>query len=191
MRAWARLRTEWGEFVGPETTPAESAAILGLGAAGGVLAPALSRCENPAAARAVLRIGAADLWGGALANNTRGCARWYERPGQTDADHLRFAACHLHPAAVALLDRGRPRRVPGWVWAGAHYGYLIGATVLIRRAPRHRRALGAVLTAGGVALDVGLGPSASAPWFAPVFYTKLLLGHAAAALWPDAALHGP
>jgi hypothetical protein len=35
---------------------------------------------------------------------------------------------------------------------------------------------------------LALGPSRTAPWFAPVYYAKLLLGHASAALWPDNAL---
>lgn len=81
-----------------------------------------------------------------------------------------------------------PRRVPAWVWGSAHYGYLMASTLTIRCAPQWRRPLGAALTAGGVALDAALGPSRAAPWFAPVYYSKLLLGHASAALWPDAAL---
>ena len=84
--------------------------------------------------------------------------------------------------------RAEQRRVPGWVWASAHYGYLMASTVAIRRLPRRRRMLGATLTAGGVLLDATLGPSRAAPWFAPVFYSKLLLGHASSALWPDSAL---
>jgi ipoprotein LpqH len=96
------------------------------------------------------------------ANNTKACARWHERPGQTDADHLKFAALHVHPAVLAWADRAEERRVPGWVWAAAHYGYLMASTVAIRRIPRRRRLLGAALTAGGVLLDAALGPSRAA-----------------------------
>ena len=70
---------------------------------------------------------------------------------------------------------------------GALYGYLVAATALVTtvRDRRARRALGLVTTVGGVLLDRGLGPSAGAPWFAPVFFAKLLAGHAAgAALLP-------
>jgi hypothetical protein len=172
-----RLRKEWDEFVGPEATATDNAITLALGVLGAVAAPNL-----------IMRVMAADLWGGVWANNTKACARWYERPGQTDADHLRFAALHVHPAVVAWMDRAEPRRVPGWAWASAHYGYLMASTLVIRRTPQRRRALGATLTAGGVALDAALGPSRTAPWFAPVYYAKLLLGHASAALWPDNAL---
>jgi hypothetical protein len=62
------------------------------------------------------------------------------------------------------------------------------ATVVIRRLPRHRRVLGVALTGGGLVLDRVLGPSDRAPWFAAVYYPKLLLGHAAAAIWSDAEL---
>ena len=123
-----------------------------------------------------------------VANNTKACARWYGRPGQTDAEYLKFAALHVHPAVLARADRAEQRRVPGWVWASAHYGYLMASTVAIRRLPRRRRVLGATLTAGGVLLDVVIGPSRAAPWFAPVYYSKLLLGHASSASWPDSAL---
>ena len=183
-----RLRTAWDEFVGPEATAADNASILGSGLAGLVVAPALTPAARalPLGEAVLLRILAADLWGGVVANNTRACARWYERPGQTDADHLRFAAVHLHPLLVAVLDRRAPgARVPGGVWAVGCYGYLMLATALIRRASGRRRRLAAVaLTLSGILLDRTLGPAAVAPWFGPSYYVKLLLGHAGAALWP-------
>lgn len=176
-RRLASLKRAWGEFVGPEATAVDTTMALSFGAIGAVIAP------TP-----ILRLAAADLWGGVWANNTRACARWYARPGQTDADYLKFATMHVHPGALAWTDRTQQRRVPGWLWASAHYGYLLASTMAIRRLPHRRRMLGATLTAGGVALDTTLGPSRSAPWFAPVFYSKLLLGHASSALWPDSAL---
>ena len=87
---------------------------ISLGALGAVIAP------TP-----IQRLAAADLWGGVWANNTKACARWYGLPGQTDADYLKFAALHVHPAVLARADRAEQRRVPGWVWASAHYGYLM------------------------------------------------------------------
>ncbi|HZA71719.1 MAG TPA: hypothetical protein VE476_02295 [Propionibacteriaceae bacterium] len=182
------LRTAWGEFVGPEATAAENGLMLSSGLAGLAVAPFLTAAARalPLGEALLLRILAGDLWGGVVANNTRACARWYERPGQTDADHLRFAAAHLHPLLVAGLDRRAPgARVPGLLWAGSHYGYLMLATALVRRGAGRRRRLAAVaLTLAGIALDRALGPPAVAPWFGPVYYAKLLLGHAGAALWP-------
>jgi hypothetical protein len=156
-----------------------------VAAAGGYLAPRFARKRLGAAQNLLLVCAAVDLWGGAWANNTLACARWYERPGQTDADHLRFAAAHLHPLVLAGIEGGGGSRLRR---AGLHYAYLLGATWVIRRAGRHRRVLGVACTVGGVTLDRVLGPSAAAPWFGPVFYAKLLLGHAAAALWPDSAI---
>lgn len=183
-----RVRTAWDNFVGPEATTLDNTVTLGLAAFGAVAAPAVT-CTGrpvPAGQRLLLRLLATDLWGGAWVNNTAACAQWYERPSQSEADHMTFAALHVHPAAIAWMDRNRPRRVHPVVWAGAHYGYLMASTAVIRRNPHHRRQLGIALTAGGVAVDFALGPSRVAPWFAPVYYVKLLLGHAgAAALRPD------
>ncbi|MCK0177518.1 MULTISPECIES: hypothetical protein [Mycobacteriaceae] len=179
------LRQAWLEFVGEETTPTGTATILAVAAAGGYLAPRLARTRLGTAEKTLLVVSAVDLWGGAWSNNTLACARWYERPGQTDGDHLRFAAAHLHPFLLAWMDGGGRARLR---WAVANYAYLMAATVLIRRAGRGRRVVGVAVTAGAVALDRVLGPSAAAPWFGPVFHAKLLLGHGAAALWPDAAI---
>jgi hypothetical protein len=181
------MRTAWGEFVGPEATAVENTLTLGAGLAGLLVAPSLTTAARalPHGEDLLLRALAADLWGGVVANNTRACVRWYERPGQTDADHLRFAAAHLHPLLVAVLARReRPLRVSGLTWAGSHYGYLMLATALIRRARGRRRLAAAALTLGGIALDRATRPAAVAPWFGPVYYGKLLLGHAGAALWP-------
>jgi hypothetical protein len=184
----AKMRRAWGEFVGPEATPVNHVVTAAATVAGAVVAPLVARRRGAGAARAATAcLLAVDLAGGAYVNNTRACARWYERPGQGEAEHLTFAALHVHPAAVAWLDRGdaRGRRVPGPVWAAAHYAYLMGATVALRRLPSRRRPLGFALTVGGLALDVALGPSRAAPWFAWTYYPKLLMGHAAAALWSD------
>jgi len=185
---WSRLRVAWGEFVGPEATATDNTLILGSGLVGLLSAPSLtvSARSLPRAEALLLRVLAADLWGGAVANNTRACAQWYERPGQGDADHLWFAAAHLHPMLVARLDRRHPglRRL-GWAWAVSHYGYLMLATAVLRRLDgNRRRAAAVVLTLGGVLLDFPLGRARVAPWFATVYYTKLLLGHAGTALWP-------
>lgn len=187
MRTW--IRRQWNDFVGPEATRTDNTITLTLGAAGSLAAHRLSRHKLGTGDELVVDALAGDLWGGLWANNTRACARWYERPGQTDRDHLKFAGAHLHPAVIAWVDRDE--REARAVWAAAHYGYLLAATALIRSAPRHRRLLGVAGTVGGIALDRVLGPSSAMPWFAPVFYGKLLLGHASAARWTDTELTAP
>ncbi|WP_106266844.1 MULTISPECIES: hypothetical protein [Isoptericola] len=180
------VRRAWAEFVGPEATPVNHALTALTTAVGAVVAPVVARRRGAARAGTVAAcLLAVDLSGGAYVNNTRACARWYERPGQGDAQHLTFAALHVHPAAVAWLDRGAARRVPGAVWAAAHYVFLLESTAAIRRYPDRRRPLGVALTVGGLLLDGALGPSVRAPWFAWAYYPKLLLGHAAASWWSD------
>ena len=183
------LKRNWGEFVGPEASVAENTGSLASAAAGTVAAPLLD-AGRPRGRKATagLSLIAMDIWGGAWANNTRSCARWYERPGQGTREHLHFTALHVHPFAIAAYDRGLRERTSPMLWAGLTYGYMMAATVTIRRFPEHRRALGVLTTLGAVALDRRLGPSPTAGWFAPAFATKLLLGHASAALWSDTAL---
>ena len=166
-----------GEFVGPEATAAENTLTLSSGLAGLIVAPSLT-----AAARA-LPLGEAAL----LRRRTLRARPVGVASGRTtDA-----CPCTLQPRAPASrsvhrLDRRTPgARVPGLVWAGSHYGYLMLATALVRRSTGQRRRLAAVaLTLGGIVLDRALGSAAVAPWFGPVYYAKLLLGHAGAALWP-------
>ncbi|MGW6318141.1 hypothetical protein [Streptomyces sp. NPDC055099] len=190
----AALHRAWGEFVGPEATRANHVLTALTTAAGAVTAPITAKARGAGAGRAaVTGLMAVDLVGGVYVNNTRACARWYERPGQGSTQHYTFAACHVHPAAVAWLDAGSPGRGAGGrvhpaAWAVAHYAYMATATVIIRRHPAQRRILAATLTAGGLTLDKLLGPSHTAPWFAWTYYPKLLLGHAGAALWSDSEL---
>ncbi|HYO34671.1 MAG TPA: hypothetical protein VER97_01230 [Geodermatophilus sp.] len=127
----------------------------------------------------MLRLLALDLWGGAWCDNTPTAARWYHREGRGRRSTWPSRRGHLHPVVLARLDAG-PGRLR---WAVAPYGYLVAATaVLIAVGHRGaRRALGLATTAGGVFLDRALGPSPSAPWFAPVYFATLLAGHVAGA----------
>ncbi|MER7174454.1 hypothetical protein [Streptomyces mesophilus] len=203
--ARAALRRAWGEFVGPEATRANHVLTAVTTVAGAVAAPTVARARGAGAGSAAIAcLLAVDLAGGVYVNNTRACARWYERRGQGNAAHYSFAALHVHPAVVARLDAGLPggsatrrvqpavwaasRRVHPAVWAASQYAYMVAATVAIRRAPARRRTLGVALTAGGLVLDGLLGPSRTAPWFAWTYYPKLLLGHAGASLWSDEEL---
>ena len=173
----------WDRIVGPGAGLAENVGTVGLGLVGAAVAPGLRRGSSPPSDRraevlapGVLRVLALDLWGGAWCNNTPAAARWYHRRGRGRAQHLVFAAAHVHPFIVAWLDRGDGRsRV---VWALGQYGYLMVATAFLAgRDRRTQRAAALALTAGGVLLDRFLGTSPSAPWFGPVYYLKLLAGH--------------
>ena len=65
----------------------------------------------------------------------------------------------------------------------AHDGFLMLATVAVLRcAGERRRAASALATVAGIALDRRLGRWPAMPWFGPVFYVKLLAGHAGGVL---------
>jgi len=177
----------WDRFVGPGTSAVERAGTFGLLAAGLLRG---DRALPPGASgmrRLSMRLLAADLWGGAWVNNTRSCVRWYERPGQGPKEHLAFASLHvLHPALIASEDvvGGRRGRAAAARWALGHFALMLASAALIAVAPRRQRLTRAAVAAGaGTALDRLVGPSPAAPWFVPVFYTKLLIGHAAGSIW--------
>ena len=182
----------WDRLVGPGATASENVGTIGLGLVGALLAPQLSRAESPCTGLSTPRrdatvcLLALDLWGGAWCNNTASAARWYHRDGQGFSQHLAFASAHMHPFVLAWLDRDGGDSRARWRWAAAQYGYLLLATALVAsRRPEHRRRTGLLTTVGGAFLDQILGPSPAAPWFGPVYFTKLLAGHVAgAALLP-------
>ncbi len=182
------LLGSWDELVGPGASPAENVATLGAAALGAVVAPIVARDTGPVG-RTALSALALDLWGGMVANSTPTCVRWYERPGQGPREHLAFAALHLHPFALAWLDRDDQPGSTGrrLTWAGLQYLWMLGATAAVVGAPaRLRRRLGIAATVLGIVLDRMTGPSRNAPWFAPVFHLKLLAGHAGTGILPVA-----
>jgi hypothetical protein len=180
------VKSGWADFVGPEATRTNTSIALGSGAAALVGAAALAKRRGAGGVwTTVMAVMAADLVGGVYVNNTRASIRWYERAGQGNSEHFKFAAFHGHPVLVSLADRqiGARENVAGW--ALAQYGYMMLSTAVIRHCPTHRRSLGVALTAGGLVLDRALGSSTVAPWFACTYYPKLLMGHAAGSLRPD------
>lgn len=176
----------WDRFAGPRPSGLETAGTLAA-----VAAAALWADRDPDRGRVcpgvLMRLTAIDLWGGAWVNNTRSCVRWYERPGQGAREHVGFAALHLlHPALIAVADEaaGRRSRATAIGWTLGHYGWMLASSAVITRAPRRTRfALAIGATGAGIYLDRLLEPSRGAPWFAPVFYTKLIIGHAAGSVW--------
>jgi len=92
----------------------------------------------------------------------------------------------LHPALIARTDHicGRRDRASAARWALAHYALMMGASVVIANAPRRvRLSIAAASGVAGLVADDRLGRSAAASWFAPVYYAKLLIGHAAGSVW--------
>ncbi|MPV51235.1 MULTISPECIES: hypothetical protein [unclassified Pseudactinotalea] len=181
------LAGAWDSFVGPGQTRVERWGTVTAVAAAAVAGDRALGDDATPRHRVALRLAAVDLWGGAWVNNTRACVRWYERPGQGPGSHAAFAALHIaHAATIAGVDTATRSRSAGsaLTWTLAHFTFMLGASTLVAFSPRRRRlplALGASLA--GLALDRSLGPSASAPWFAPIYYTKLLVGHAAGSIW--------
>ena len=185
-RVRAGLLGHWDRFVGPGASRAENAGTFALVAAGALAGDAWHR-EAPGGRRALVKALAVDLWGGAWVNNTRASVEWYERTGQGVREHLGFAAVHaLHPALVARFDADRGARGAGSAarWALSHYALMLASTAVITTSARRARLpLATAATAAGVAADRHLGPSTTAPWFAPIYYAKLLIGHAAGSVW--------
>jgi hypothetical protein len=61
---------------------------------------------------------------------------------------------------------------------------MLASSAVITRTPRRGRLVLAIAATGaGIYVDRLLGSSTGAPWFAPVYYTKLLIGHAAGSGW--------
>ena len=89
---------------------------------------------------------------------------------------LTFSAVHLHPFVVAALYRDRE-----WRFAWGNYAYLLAATALVASTPASlRRAVALVLCCCGVWLNMAVWqPTPGMGWFAPVYFLKLLVSHAA------------
>lgn len=177
----------WDRFVGPHPSRAATIGTVGTVVAASLWADRGLSAPAPCRSRIALRVLAIDLWGGAWVNNTRACVRWYERPGQGAKEHLGFASLHIaHPAVIAVLDvnGGSRSRISAIRWASLHFSWMIGSAAVIAAAPRRARLpIAASSTLIGMRLDRILGSSTAAPWFAPIYYTKLLIGHAAGSIW--------
>ena len=168
----------WDRLVGPGASRLENAGTVFatlLGATVGLAG------DSPNRSRGLLRHGAAaligaDLFGGVWANATPAATRWYHGRGQGPREMLGFSALHLHPFVVAALYRDRDR-----TFALGNYAYLLAATVATAATPAPaRRAVALLLCCGGVWLNTAVWrPTPGMSWFAPVFFLKLLVSHAA------------
>lgn len=181
------LRGYWDRFVGPNPSRTAKVGTVGTVVAAALWADRSLSAQAPGRSPIALRILAADLWGGAWVNNTGACVRWYQRRGQGTKEHLGFAGVHVaHPGVIAVLDVGVGSRSRACAlrWAVGHFLWMIGSTIVITASPRRARLPAAIaLTICGMALDKSFGRSPCAPWFAPAYYAKLLIGHAAGSVW--------
>jgi hypothetical protein len=92
----------------------------------------------------------------------------------------------VHPALIAYVERAEGLRSgPSAArWALGHYAWMLASTAVVVSAPRRTRlGIAVAATAAGLLIDRLLGRSKVAPWFALVYYGKLVLGHAAGGIW--------
>lgn len=169
----------WDRFVGPGATSAEEwvQLVFGLGIAAACLAAfgwSGGFATGPIAIVVAIVL-AADLAGGLVTNATSAAKRWYHRPGQGRAAHLRFVAVHgVHIAAVAAVFAADEL---GYFLAA--YGYLMLSAVLIVMAPLYLQRPVAMGVAGlGIALaQLPLLAVPGLGWFLPLLLLKLLVAH--------------
>lgn len=177
----------WDRFVGPGQSRVEQCGTVGAVVAGALLGGRHLPADAKRGQRLLARVTAVDLWGGLWVNNTPSCVEWYERPGQGVVAHLRFASLHLlHVGAIGVVDTTTGSRSVRSTarWIAAHYGWMLASVTVTVAAPRAVRLPVAIAaSAAGVGVDRWLGVSPTAPWFAPVYYGKLLIGHAAGSIW--------
>lgn len=168
----------WDRLVGSNATVLENAGTLGsaalgavIGAAGGNFSGDPGRLKRVTAA-----VMGADLIGGIWANATPTARRLYHGRGQGTRENLAFSAVHLHPFLVAALYRERD-----WHFALTNYVYMLTATAIISKSPApYRLAVALALYLGAVRMNSSLlNPTPGLEWFAPVYFLKLLVSHAA------------
>lgn len=177
----------WDRLVGPGSSALENLGTVGLFIIGALAGDSSVKFRAHSIHRLVLRLATADLLAGAWTNNCPSTVAWYQRPGQGLPEHLGFAALHLvHPMAVAYVDHAGGLRTAQSAarWALGHYAWMLTSSAIVVAAPRRPRlAIAAAATTVGLILDRCFGRSDVAPWFAPLYYGKLVLGHAAGSIW--------
>lgn len=179
QRPRSGLLGAWDRLVGPDATTLENLGLVGgavmgayLGATGG---GNCGRSWGPLR-RATAALVGADLYGGVWTNATPTARRWYHGRGQGACDVAAFAVVHLHPFLVSALYRERD-----WRFAWGNYAYLLAATAAIASTPAaYRLAVALALYLGAVWANLhAWEPTPGMEWFAPAFFLKLLVSHAA------------
>lgn len=175
----AGLSGIWDHLVGPGAATEEQVGAVVCGVAGallGFLGDREGSGVRHLSRRGVAAMLGADLGGGVWANATPTARWWFHGRGQGPREALLFSAAHLHPFLVAALWRERD-----WRFAWGNYTYLLAATAAISSSPpQFRLPISLGLTSGAVGLNTVIWkPTPGLAWFAPVFFLKLLVSHAA------------
>nr|MBN1229822.1 hypothetical protein [Anaerolineae bacterium] len=166
----------WDRFIGPGSTPLETALILIASLLGGgmMLAYALLGAVEWDTLQIVLAVLMAfDITGGVVANMASPLKRYYHREGRTPWQHLGFVALHLVYLALAafVFDRWN------WLFFGITGGYLLVAAAGVLSLPLYlRRSMAALLTCGAIVLALAL-PIDGLAWLVPFLFIKLIMGN--------------
>lgn len=168
-------------FIGPDATNAELWVQFTPAVIAAVVAPwyavVAHEKERPWTRFELFMIGllALDFVGGVLTNATSAAKRWYHRPGQGLAEHMKFVCLHLlHIATVTFLFRRGDLRFLVGVSL-----YLLFAATVILSCPRYLQrpiALGLYMIVL-VADRYVVSPTVGLEWFLSFFFLKLLISH--------------
>lgn len=165
-------------LLGPGTTRAEFALILGTATAAGValLVYALTmEVEWNTAQYALAIYFVVDLSAGVVANATTAAKRWYHRQEQGFVQHFGFVATHVpYPLLVAWFFRDGD-----WAYFLAVYGYLLLAALIVLRIPLYlRRPVAYLLLGGALVINSYIFlPTPGLEWFVPLLFLKLIVSH--------------
>ncbi len=171
-------RTALDRFIGPGATPAEVGLQFGptLIAALGLPLLAIAGGWGWSAAQLILvGVLVLDMVGGVLTNATSSAKRWYHREGQGVRQHMTFVLLHVtQPTLVVLFfDPGN------WSFVAGTFGYVTVASLFVLATPLYlQRPLALLLMLGGVLIGIyALEVPPYFEWFAPLYFTKLLVSH--------------
>lgn len=164
------LRRAWSGLVGP-LGAARSAGVVGAATAAGLVAGTETAARCGPGVGAFVGVTAVDLVGGMVAFQLRPTREHYARTSLSR--RMALAAAHVQCFALPIVGEGT------WSAAAGRWAGVVASTALLQCAvpAAHRRPAGFVLAAGLTAADVALaGPRQR--WLGPVWFTKLVAGHA-------------
>ncbi|WP_295017962.1 hypothetical protein [uncultured Micrococcus sp.] len=150
---------------------AESAAVLGVAAVTGLAVARQTGTRRGPGAALLLGAVAVDVTGGMVAFQLPATRERYR--SSSLADRLGLAAAHVQCLALPPAGEGT------WSRALARWAGVVGATAVLQAVvpERRRRAAGTALGAVLAAADLATDRSAQR-WLGPVWYLKLVAGHA-------------
>lgn len=124
--------------------------------------------------RILIGVLAFDIAGGVITNATSSAKRWYHRTSQTFWHHYAFISLHLlHLGVVAYFFEA------GMVWFLWNSIFLLLASALILLVPLYLQRPVSLALYGFILIIILYNESGTPamPWFAPLFYLKLLVSH--------------